>query len=190
MLSFNTLPAGLLDNRIEFFSLHTEPDICYALTSGQVSRVKDLPAETKMLIWADLNSHPQKLEQLITLGFTIPDEILEKYCSCCFGLYDGEADYADGQFTHSEYVHCSKRDECPANGILCNPLRVGQGEVLTHRQASVLRLAGRRMLNKEIAGHLRISEETVKIHIKNIQQKAGLMNKKDLVWLAHQKQLV
>ncbi|MDB4919471.1 helix-turn-helix transcriptional regulator [Mucilaginibacter sp.] len=189
-MTFNSLPAGLLDNRIEFFGILNQPDISYALTGGQVYRVKDLPAEIKISIWGDINMHPQKLEQLIILGYTTPEAILEKYCCCCFGLYDGEADYTDGTFIHAEYVHCNKRDTCPANGVLCNPLTVGKGHALTHRQASVLRLAGRCMLNKEIAGHLKISEETVKIHIKNIQQKAGLMNKKDLVLLAHQKQLI
>lgn len=187
-MSASNLPAGLLDNRIEFFGVDDQPDICYALTNGRVFRVNDLPADTKALIWVDINAHTKKLQQLVALGYD-GDALLEKYCRCCFGLYDGNPDFADGVFYHNEYVPVPETER-PENQVLYNPLVVGTGRRLTHRQTAVLRLIGRRMLNKEIAGHLNISPETVKIHVKNIQRLSGTMNKMDLVSLAHQKQLV
>ena len=184
-----TLPAGLIDERIEFFSDPRDHDVCYALTGGRVVRVKDLSPIVKLAIWENLKAHPAKLAALFELGFAEDDAMLEKYCSCNFGLFDGTPDFENGHFNHEEYVDCPVRCKCPVNGILCNPLTIN-GSALTHRQSSVLRLIGRCMLNKEIAGHLGISPETVKIHIKHIQRVSGLQNKKDLVLLAHKKQLL
>ncbi|WP_295794910.1 LuxR C-terminal-related transcriptional regulator [Mucilaginibacter sp.] len=185
------LPAGIFptDDSIEFFRSPIDAEKCFALTRGRVWRVKDLPADIKAMVITDIDAHPAKLRQLVAMGYA-GDDLLEKYCSCVYGLFDDKPDYADGKFIHSEYVQCPVRATCPGNGILCNLLTVGQGKALTDRQTDILAHIGRRRLNKEIAGDLNISPETVKIHVKNIQLKAGLMNKKDLVWLAHQKQLV
>lgn len=182
------LPAGLIDNGIEFFRSPVNPEKSYALMGGRVSRVADLPAAIKALINADIAAHPDKQRELVAMGYT-GDAMLEKYCSCVYGLFDDQPDFIDGKFIHAEYVQCAIRATCPANGILCNPLTVGQGNTLTDRQTTVLTHIGRRRLNKEIAGDLKISPETVKQHVRNIQRLAGLENKKDLVWLAHQKQL-
>lgn len=51
--------------------------------------------------------------------------------------------------------------------------------LLTGREIEVLELVGNGMLNKEIALHLHISENTVKIHIHNILKKLNLRNRKE-----------
>ncbi|HVW97541.1 MAG TPA: helix-turn-helix transcriptional regulator [Mucilaginibacter sp.] len=184
-------PAGLMpnDHSIEFFRDSENPEISHAIMLRMIMRVKDLPDDIKKSLWADIMTHPDKSAWLKLNAYT-GDAALEKYCSCVFGLIDHEADFANGIFFHSEYVPCEIRETCSGNGILCNKLTVGDGQELTSRQVAVLTQIGRCRLNKEIADSLSISPETVKIHIKHIQQKAGVMNKKDLVLLAHKKQLV
>lgn len=51
---------------------------------------------------------------------------------------------------------------------------------LTEREHTVLRLVARAMTNREIAGTLLISEQTVKNHLKNIMQKLHLKNRVEL----------
>lgn len=51
---------------------------------------------------------------------------------------------------------------------------------LTARETEVLRLVARAMTNREIAGTLGISEQTVKNHLKHIVQKLHLKNRVDL----------
>ncbi len=185
----NKLPAGLLDNDIEFFNDPSDQEICYHLTSGRVQRVGDNPF-INSLIDNDMIAHPGKIEALVKIGYETVDAQREKYCSCCFGAFDGEPDVVNGEFKHNEFWNCPKRGTCPVEGKLCDALRVGEGKLLSRREIEVLGLAGRCMLDKEIAYQLGISEETVKIHLKHIREKSGLMNKKDLVLLAHQKNLL
>ena len=133
--------------------------------------------------------YPTKVEALIVLGFEAVSEQREKYCSCCFGAYDANPDVINGQCRHNEYVPCIMRGSCPVEGILCSALKVGDDKILSPREIEVLRLAGRCLLDKEIASQLDIAEQTVKVHLRHIREKSGLMNKKDLVLLAHQKNL-
>lgn len=184
------IPAGILDDRIEFFRDPENGDICHAITGGAAVRVKDLPGPVKLLIWHDIYSRPLILTELIKLRYIGSDEILERYCSCRFGVFDGEADFENGRFNHTEYTPVAMRDIAPENDIIWGPLLVGDQKQLTKREIEVLTLTGQCFLNKEIADRLRISAETVKIHIRQIQLKSGLMNKKDLVRLAHFKNLV
>lgn len=184
------LPAGLLDDRVEFFNDPNDRERCFALVAGQVYPVNQAPESILNLIDADMSNHPEKIEALVALGFETQEELREKYCSCCFGAFDGEADIIDSKLIHTEYWPCPVRGNCAAEGTLCNALNVGEGKFLTRREVEVLTLAGRCLLGKEIAAELGISEETVKVHLKHIREKAGLDNIQDLVKLAIKKNLV
>lgn len=186
-----SIPAGLIDGDMEFFIDPRDQEICYCLTGGRVRRINELSESIKNLIDNDIQAHPNKVEALVSLGYETQEQLREKYCSCCFGAFDGTADFKDGQFIHNEYWRCPKRGQCPVEGILCDALKVGPDDkFLSKREIAVLIEAGKCQLNKEIADRLNISEETVKVHLKHIYEKSGLMNKMDLVLLAHQKNLL
>ncbi|NLE76612.1 MAG: response regulator transcription factor [Chloroflexi bacterium] len=82
-----------------------------------------------------------------------------------------------------------QRGEAPISGVLAAkilaelkrpaPATVEQEEpgALTEREGEVLRWVAEGASNKEIAGHLSITENTVKIHLRNILEKLHLENR-------------
>jgi len=190
MITTRTLPAGLLDSNFEFFNDPSNPERCYCLTNGRVYRVNDSPCNVLTAIDYDIANHPVKMEALVSLGYETLEAQREKYCSCCFGAFDGLADAIGGVLQHSEYWPCPMRGTCPVEGLLCDGLLVGDGKALTRREIDVLIEVSKCLLNKEIADKLNISEETVKVHTKRIYEKSGLANKMDLMKLAQQKNLI
>jgi DNA-binding NarL/FixJ family response regulator len=61
---------------------------------------------------------------------------------------------------------------------------------LTNRELEVLRLLARGMRNKEIAGELNISEETVQGHVKNILAKLSVHDRTEAVTVAIRRGIV
>jgi DNA-binding NarL/FixJ family response regulator len=61
---------------------------------------------------------------------------------------------------------------------------------LTRREAQILQLISKAMSNKQIAGELFISDQTVSVHRKNIMRKLGVCNTAGLVKAAYEYCLV
>ncbi len=60
--------------------------------------------------------------------------------------------------------------------------RVLDGYELTPRERELITLVRRGLTNREIAGVLTVSEQTVKGHLKKIFQKAGVKNRTELIY--------
>ncbi len=185
----SVIPAGLLDNGAEFFADPDNHNIAHVTYQKRVYRVHQAPEQIKAIVLRDMDSNPEKVLVLNEMGFVEQEALMEKYCSCVVGAFDPNNDIEGQQLSHHEYRLCSLRGTCPGTDKVCNPLRVSKG-TLTYREVEVLTLIGRRKLNKEVAFELGISEETVKRHINKILKKSDLMNKMDLITLAHQKNLI
>lgn len=85
----------------------------------------------------------------------------------------------------------SDRAQFPAPGPEGSPLRLPEAVVtqysLTSREAEMSRLILAGFGNKEIAGELGISENTVRNHIYNLYHKLGIQKRMDLVAIASEK---
>jgi DNA-binding CsgD family transcriptional regulator len=185
------LPAGLINDQVEFFRYPDNIEQVYFLTNSSAARVKTAPAWIREILTEDMANFPEKVEALVDLGIEGEAEQLEMYSGCLAGVLNHTPDIIDGRFMHTEYVPCSHRGSCIAEGRLCNALCVGPNdEYLTRREIEVLVLIATGLQNKEIADKLKISQETVKVHIKHIHAKAGLNNRVELFQLANQKNLI
>lgn len=60
---------------------------------------------------------------------------------------------------------------------------------LTKRELEVLKLVGQALTNKEIAGELYISDQTVSVHRKNIMRKMGASSSAGLIKIAYENNL-
>ncbi len=185
------LPVGLINAGVEFFRDPENIGHSYYLTRSAVHRVMDAPEWMRVIIIADMEKHPTKVEALVELGYEGEDEQLEMYVGCLAGAFDGLADIVEGVFKHTEYVPCQLRGSCLAEGRLCNALCVGpNNQYLTKREIEILILVASGLQNKEIGDRLAISLETVKVHVKHLHEKAGLNNRVELYQLANQKNLI
>ncbi len=190
-MSNRSLPAGLINDQVEFFRDPDNIEQVYFLTQSVAARVKTVPAWIREILIDDMANFPEKVEALVDLGIEGEGEQLEMYSGCLAGVLNHSPDIVAGKFMHTEYVPCARRGSCIAEGRLCNALCVGaNNEYLTRREIEVLVLIATGLQNKEIADQLKISQETVKVHVKHIHAKAGLNNRVELFQLANQKNLI
>ncbi|WP_432496137.1 response regulator [Kineococcus auxinigenes] len=82
-----------------------------------------------------------------------------------------------------EFAAMRRRDEERSLGVVGTPR-------LSPRELDVLRLLARGMANREIAGHLGISENTVKNHVRNLLEKLQLHSRMEAVVYAVREKIV
>ena len=82
-------------------------------------------------------------------------------------------------------VHSGPAEADPLAAIT---LKIPPGRELTSREIEIMKLLLEGISNKEIAGRLYISENTLKTHLKHIYQKSGVTRKRELLSMALQKE--
>ncbi|WP_068785907.1 response regulator [Paenibacillus phocaensis] len=101
--------------------------------------------------------------------------------------------------TWLEYLRAIASDEAPLSSELAlrilqefpvNKKEIGEQPPLTAREREILGWVAQGMTNREIAGVLHISDQTVKNHLKNILQKLHLENRVQLTRYALEQGLV
>lgn len=167
----STIPAGLADDRIEFFILNGE---IVFVQSGQLHDFEELCIDEFLKI-ADLLEHDKKAQKgLDLLNITDPEGRMKKFVFCRFGGNDLFADIEDDVF-NSEYWYCGCKP-CIAEGLICKFPCTETGK-LTRHEVEIMRGIGNDRLNKQIAGDLGISVETVNKECKHIGEKIGVFSK-------------
>ena len=182
------LPAGLLDQNIEFF-------VCgnlnaYKTKNGQVVPFEDFGEPVYRLIEHKIAEHPEKGESLTLMGITERLPRIKQAIVCMYGGFDNSPDIKDGELQTAEYWPCPNRGTCAYEGKLCDSLRTDTGDHLTRRQIEILKLIAHGYQDKEIADILEISIGTVTTHNREIRNRTGLARKADLTRFAIKKQLI
>lgn len=116
-------------------------------------------------------------------GYMLKNSSLEELVRAVRALSQGGAYFSSTMFTKvlQEFTHLSRRrDLQEVKGI----------DALTEREKDVLRLVARGATNRDIAGELIITENTVKVHLRNILDKLQLRNRQQAAAYAVQEGLV
>src|SRR5436190_548022 len=116
-------------------------------------------------------------------GYLLKNSSLDELVRAVQALAQGGAYFSSTMFTKvlQEFTHLSRRrDLQEVKGI----------DALTEREKDVLRLVARGATNRDIAGELIITENTVKVHLRNILDKLQLRNRQQAAAYAVQEGLV
>lgn len=116
-------------------------------------------------------------------GYLLKNSSLEELVRAVRALSQGGAYFSSSMFTKvlQEFTHLARRrDLQEAKGI----------DALTDREKDVLRLVARGATNRDIAGELVITENTVKVHLRNILDKLQLRNRQQAAAYAVQEGLI
>jgi DNA-binding CsgD family transcriptional regulator len=184
----NQLPAGLLDENIEFF-------VCdklqaYKLKSGRVITADQFDEPVLQLIDNYLVAHPVKQTCLDEMGITVRTERINQTIVCNWGGFDHQADVVGGVLQATEHWACPKRGNCPWEGRFCDSLQLANGQHLTRREVEIIKYVALGYRDKEIAALLDMSVTTVTTHRRNIRDKGGLEGAADFTRFAITKNLI
>jgi DNA-binding NarL/FixJ family response regulator len=116
-------------------------------------------------------------------GYILKNSSLDELVQSIQALSQGGAYFSSSMFTKvlQEFTHLARRrDLQEAKGI----------DALTDREKDVLRLVARGATNRDIANELVITENTVKVHLRNILDKLQLRNRQQAAAYAVQEGLV
>lgn len=113
-----------------------------------------------------------------------PAKWIGQFIRCRYSRFDGTPDIDEhGRMGATEWTICDKRGSCRAEGILCKPVSLKNGE-LTRRETQVIQLIGLGLLDKEICAELYIAPDTLRNHKDNLSRKAGVERKAALAVVA------
>lgn len=116
-------------------------------------------------------------------GYMLKNSSLDELVRAVRALSQGGAYFSSTMFTKvlQEFTHLSRRrDLQEVKGI----------DALTEREKDVLRLVAKGATNRDIASELIITENTVKVHLRNILDKLQLRNRQQAAAYAVQEGLV
>lgn len=176
----NRIPAGLLDKGTEFFTQFengVQRAMCFF--RGRPYTFKDTPECRKAILLREMLSCQVKQGSMERMVGPNIHRQLEKFTMCNYGSCNDEPDIcANGILSAPEYVPCPNRGKCTEEGRGCNNITVN-GVTLSMSQTRVFKLAY--LDNKEIADRLFLSVETVRTHMRDIQDKTGMNGKLEMV---------
>jgi len=141
------------------------------------------PGAPRVLILTtfDLDEHVYDALAAGASGFLLKDVTAERLFDAVRVVAAGEALLAPAITRRLITEFARLRPRAPAPGALAQ---------LTPRETEVLRLLAEGLSNPELAGRLRVGEETVKTHVSRVLSKLGLRDRTQAVVLAYESVLV
>lgn len=175
------LPAGLVDDSIEFYLFNNE---ACCLFNGKSYRFENFPTKVIEHVKSDMDQNPKAVLEITKMGIVDHEDQMRQYIACRFGGFDNRPDFdVKGNAHHVEYVNCGRRGQCKHEGKLCASIELPNG-MLTKREIEVVIEIADGLLDKEICEKLFISQDTLRSHKDNISQKGGITRKSQITALA------
>ena len=181
----NYAPAGLADDRVEFFVMNGEVQF---IQGDKIHLFSEITIELATRLRQEIDSDQKIIKGLEILGITDPIEQLKQFAFCRYGELDIMPDIIfDGEST-PEYWNCGKRP-CPADGLICKLPEVKNGK-LTRNDAELVRIISKDYPNKIIAELRNKSVHTINRQCTNLQHKIGCFSSKGIASFAGRNNLL
>lgn len=175
-----TIPAGLVDENIEFMVLNGEVKFTMG---GTLHDFDELTIDDLSIIRKELDKDHKAINGMELLGIYDPIEQLKKYVFCRFGALNSKADINhDTDELDTEYWDCGCRP-CLGDGLICKYPKVKEKKLTTH-EMKIIRSIGNDRLNKEIAAELGVTNDTVNKECRTIANKIGCYGKNGIAAFA------
>jgi len=156
---------ALIDSCTEFFDAKS---FTYNLCNGMTEKSDFLSHKFTALLAEAIEADKDAKRSLTKMGINDPQARIRKFYQCNYSAFDKHPDITkDGQLGPREYVPCSLREGgCSFENKLCrNP------QNLTNREMQVAKRIARGNYDMEICSELSISENTLRNHKNNIEEK-------------------
>ena len=140
------------------------------------------PPKVLVLTTFDLDEHVHAALRAGASGFLLKDTPPERLTAAIHTVAAGDTLLAPG--ITRRLVEAYARRPRPT----VDPVK--ELGMLTDREVEVLELVGKGMTNGDIAGHLRVSEATVKTHLNRVMTKLGLSSRAQAVVVAYETGLI
>ena len=158
------IPAGLIDNSVEFFEYQNDARCIY---NGQVYAFEDFPEYVTGKLLEDMEADTVALKSISEWPNLDDDGRRRQWVLCRFGGFDVEPDIdKHGNIEHTEYFEYGFRGACKHEGKICRSIKVAD-RFLTKTELEVLKRL--ELPDKLIADEMNICIETVSSHWQNIR---------------------
>lgn len=165
--------------------LFTQDDKLFVIQNGTVKPFSKDCSEVITVLSHELSSDEKASNWLHKNGYE-GNEALELFGKCRYGAFNAQADFIKGKSKGVEYINCTKRGSCTAEGLLCKCIEAPNGHI-SFREIEIIKLIAQDYSDKEIAKKLFISENTALTHVVNIRSKLGVKARPAVVaWAAEQ----
>jgi len=181
------IPAGLLDQNIEFFAHEGK---AYAIYMGRAHHIFELPERIIDFLFDELMKYPEVVQSLSDMGIVGRNQMIEHFIICRFGGLDAIPDFEPSKVNfNSDYYECGKRDFCPFQFKLCDKVKIGIA-YLTKKEVEIVRLIARGYTDIQGATLANICLNTYLTHKKNIYIKLAVQSQAQLTALAYQYNII
>lgn len=186
MMKSADIPAGLVDNNVEFF---VHDDQLLATYSGAVHKYFDLPDDIRTVFQVEM-IRDKIAQEFLTKVFGLVDglDMELQFVKCRFGGFDNHPDLMNGR-TRSECWDCGRHGSCQGEGRICL-LPAGSRGSLSKREYQTAVMVGKGYKDARIADELSISKGTVREYMKRIRAKIIAKNRQEIADFAHKNSLL
>lgn len=181
------IPAGILDSNVELFANGKQ---LMAIHNGEIMPFRKMPMPILRIFIDDMLSNTEAIICLNKMGLNSITKMLEQYCWCRFGGFDGVPDLLKDKVNLTcEYWDCGKRGDCPYQFILCDKVTICDAQ-LTKKQVEIVKLIATGKPDKIICDEANVTYYTLTTHKKNIYAKLGTHSQAEITALAYKHNLI
>jgi DNA-binding CsgD family transcriptional regulator len=182
-----TLPAGLVDKKLEIFIHHND---LFVLYDERKTSFELLHADIQDCFLQHMLANKPAIVSL-QKDFCLTDAkaMLIQYIKCNFGNFDNVPDMDEDGTIHSECWNCGRRGTCPGEGKVCGRIQ-GPNGLLTKRETEIFFLLVDGKSHKMIGDFFGTHIQTIETQLKYMREKLGCHSSIEVMDFAMKRRII